>query len=144
MRYASAVARTGAVQHPSRDTASFATRWVQPSIAVITAHGELDAANATQFSDYVLLHLPHTDRLVLDLGGVEFFGTEAFSAVHTVSVQAAGKGIDWMLVGSEAVRRLLRICDPDSALPICADVTEAMTRLQGPSSRLLQLVAKAR
>ncbi len=56
-------------------TAHFATRWLQPSMAVITAHGELDAANAQQFVDYALRHGNHTDRLVLDLTGVEFFGT---------------------------------------------------------------------
>ena len=34
----------------------FATRWLHPSMAVITAHGELDAANAQEFVDYALRH----------------------------------------------------------------------------------------
>jgi anti-anti-sigma regulatory factor len=35
-------------------------------MAVITAHGELDAANAQQFVDYALRYSAHIDRLVLD------------------------------------------------------------------------------
>ena len=108
-------------------TAHFATRWLRPSMAVITAHGEIDAANAQQFVDYALRHSAHIDRLVLDLTGVEFFGTAGFSALH-----------------SAAVPRLLRICDPDSALPICTSVDTALSAVQGEPSRLLQLVSKAR
>src|SRR5258707_8671605 len=74
-------------------TAHFATRWLQPSMAVITAHGELHAANAQQIVDYALHHAAHTDRLVLDLTGVDFFGTAGFSALHTVNVRSAAEQI---------------------------------------------------
>jgi anti-anti-sigma factor len=111
---------------------------------VITAHGELDAANAQEFVDYALRHAPHVERLVLDLTGVDFFGTSGFSALHTVNVQCAGEKIQWALVPSSAVTRLLRICDPDSALPICGSVDVALSAVQGEPRRLLQLVAKPR
>ena len=45
--------------------AHFATRWLRPSLAVISAHGELDAANAQEFVDYALRHAAHIDCLVL-------------------------------------------------------------------------------
>jgi anti-anti-sigma factor len=125
-------------------TAHFATRWLQPSMAVITAHGELDAANAQEFVDYALRHAPHIDRLVLDLTGVEFFGTSGFSALHTVNVRCAGEKIQWALVPGRAVTRLLRICDPDSALPISRSVDVALSVVQGEPRRLLQLVPQAR
>ncbi|MGX9790246.1 STAS domain-containing protein [Mycobacterium sp. MMS18-G62] len=125
-------------------TAHFATRWLQPSMAVITAHGELDAANAQEFVDYALRHAPHIERLVLDLTGVDFFGTSGFSALHTVNVRCAGEKIQWALVPSSAVTRLLRICDPDSALPISRSVDVALSAVQGEPPRLLQLVAKTR
>jgi anti-anti-sigma factor len=124
--------------------AHFATRWLHPSVAVITARGELDAANAPDFVDYALRRAPHTERLVLDLSGVEFFGTAGFSALHTVNVRCAGGEIEWALVPSSAVTRLLRICDPDSALPICASVEAALSAVQGEPRRLLQLVSKSR
>ena len=125
-------------------TAHFATRWLQPSTAVVTAHGELDAANAQQFVDYALRHAAQTDRLVLDLTGVEFFGTAGFSALHSVNVRCAAEKIEWALAPSLAVTRLLRICDPDSALPICDTVEAAFSTVQGEPRRLLQLVSKSR
>jgi anti-anti-sigma factor len=125
-------------------TAHFATRWLQRSMAVITAHGELDAANAQEFVDYALRHAAHIDRLVLDLTGVDFFGTAGFSALHSVNVRCAGEKIEWALAPSSAVTRLLRICDPDSALPICTSVDTALSAVQGEPRRLLQLVSKSR
>jgi anti-anti-sigma factor len=125
-------------------TAYFSTRWLHPSLAVITAYGELDAANAQQFADYALRHADHTDRLVLDLTGVDFFGTAGFSALHTLNVRCAGEKIQWALTPSSAVTRLLRICDPDSALPICDTVDAALSAVRGEPRRLLQLVSKPR
>jgi anti-anti-sigma factor len=113
-------------------------------MAVITVVGELDAANAAQFVDYALRHAAQTDRLVLDLTGVEFFGTAGFSALHSMNVRCAGEKIEWALAPSPAVTRLLRICDPDSALPICTDVDTALSAVQGEPRRLLKLVSKPR
>jgi anti-anti-sigma factor len=124
--------------------AHFATRWLHPSMAVITAHGEVDAANAQEFVDYALRHAPQTERLVLDLSGVEFFATAGFSALHSVNVRCAGEKIQWAIVPSSAVTRLLRICDPDSALPISSSVDTALSAVQGEPPRLLQLVSKSR
>ena len=125
-------------------TAHFATRWLQPSMAVIAAHGELDAANAQEFVDYALRHGAHIDRLVLDLGGVDFFGTAGFSALHTLNVRCAAEKIEWAMAPSPPVTRLMRICDPDSTLPICDSVDEALAAVQGEPRRLLQLVPKPR
>ena len=130
------------VDRTESHTASFATRWLQPAVAVITAHGELDASNAQDFVDYTLRHAARTQRLALDLSGVDFFGTAGFSALHTLNVRCAGAGVEWVLVPSNAVSRLLRICDPDSALPIAATVPAALSRLQAEQRRLLQLVSE--
>jgi anti-anti-sigma regulatory factor len=81
---------------------------------------------------------------VLDLTGVDFFGTAGFSALHTLNVRCAGEKIEWALAPSRAVTRLLRICDPDSALPICDSVEAALSAVQGEPRRLLQLVSKTR
>ena len=125
-------------------TAHFATRWLQPSMTVIAAHGELDAANAQEFVDYALRHAAHIDRLVLDLTGVEFFGTAGFSALHTLNVRCAAEKIEWAMAPSAAVTRLLRICDPDSALPMSDSIEAALAAVQGEPRRLLQLVSKPR
>jgi anti-anti-sigma factor len=142
--HAHTVMPTGLIEPTDCHTAHFATRRLQPGTAVVTAHGELDAANAQAFVDYALRHAAATDRLVLDLTGVEFFGTAGFSALHTVNVRCAAEKIEWALAPSAAVTRLLRICDPDSALPICDSVDAALAAVQGEPRRLLQLVSKPR
>ena len=132
------------VDHRECTTASFATRWLQPSVAVITAHGELDASNAQEFVDYALRDMERTQRLALDLSGVDFFATAGFSALHTLNVRCAGAGVEWVLVPSNAVSRLLRICDPDSTLPMAATMPAALSRLSADQRRLLQLVSEPR
>lgn len=131
---------------PSRpwedQTARFAADWM-PSGPVITAHGELDASNAGQLADYVQRCAAHSKSLILDLSGVEFFGTAGFSALHTINVRCAGADVRWAVVPSQAVSRLLRICDPDNALPIAESVADAVGDNDGPRP-LLQLVPQSR
>jgi anti-anti-sigma factor len=137
-----AITTTRPIDHRDSNSASFATRWVQPSVAVITASGELDASNAQELVDYALRDADRTQRLALDLTGIEFFGTAGFSALHTLNVRCAGAGVEWVLVPSTAVRRLLRICDPDSTLPFAATMSAALSKLQADQRRLLQLVTE--
>ncbi len=132
------------IERAESHMAHFATRWLQPNTAVITAHGEIDAANAQEFVDYALRHRDRIDRLVLDMSGVDFFGTSGFSALHTLNVRCAGDSITWASVPSAAVTRLLRICDPDSTLPFYAGVDNALSAVQGEPRRLLQLVPQTR
>ncbi len=137
-----AITTSRPVDRRESHAASFATRWLQPAVAVITAHGELDASNAQELVDYALRDAERTQRLALDLSGVDFFGTAGFSALHTLNVRCAGAGVEWVLVPSTAVSRLLRICDPDSTLPIAATMPAALTLLQAEQRRLLQLVSE--
>jgi anti-anti-sigma factor len=126
------------------NTARFATRRLQPDTAVITAQGEIDAANASEFVDYALRHSQEISGLVIDLTGVEFFATAGFSALHTLNVRCAGESIHWASVPSAAVIRLLRVCDPDSELPIFDGVDAALAAVQGEPLRLLKLVPQTR
>ena len=121
-------------------TAHFSARWPHPAIAVVSAHGELDAANAQDFAAYALQHVGKGKQIVLDLAGVEFFGTAGFSALHTLNVRCAGDGVDWAMVPSSAVARLLQICDPDATLPVAPSVETALADLAGEPRPLLQLV----
>ncbi|WP_319456333.1 MULTISPECIES: STAS domain-containing protein [unclassified Mycobacterium] len=124
----------------SRSAAHFATRWLPPSTAIVTAHGEVDAANADELFAYAASHSGRMTQLVLDLTGVEFFGTAGFSALHTLNARCAADAVEWVLVPSPAVNRLLFICDPESALPVQPTIEVAL----GEPPRLLQLVAELR
>lgn len=127
------------IERAESHIAQFATRWLQPSTAVVTARGDIDAANAQELVDYALQHGDRINRLVLDLSGVDFFGTSGFSALHTLNVRCAGESITWASVPSPAVTRLLRICDPDSTLPMFDSVDTALEPLP-----LLELIPQPR
>ena len=121
-------------------TARFAAEW-GPACVVITVHGELDASNANQLADYVQRCAAHTKSVILNLGDVEFFGTAGFSALHTINVRCAGADVRWAVVPSKAVSRLLRICDPDNALPLAESVLDSLDDRPRP---LFQLVPQPR
>lgn len=112
----------------------------QQSTVVVSAHGELDAANCNELVDFSLVDSEQTQWLVLDLTGLSFFATAGFSALHTLNVRCAGENIRWALVPSLAVDRLLRLCDPDSTLPICVDTATALTAVHAEPPRLLELI----
>ena len=126
------------------NSAQFETSWPQESTAVVAAHGEIDASNSIKFVEYALRQPGSTQRLILDFTGVKFFATAGFTALHTLNVQCVREQIRWTLVPSPAVDRILRICDPDSALPIAADVDTALTAVHEDPPRLLQLVPESR
>jgi anti-anti-sigma factor len=122
--------------------ADFNTFWMPPSTAIIAAVGELDAANAAEFAEYAWRDGRMT-HLLLDLTGIEFFGSAGYSALLAFNVRCAAEGVEWFMVPSKAVRRLLDICELDSALPVQPDMDAALAVLPG-GSPLLQLVAQPR
>lgn len=136
-------AESGSSHNPGSN-AQFSTQWLPPAVAVVTVHGELDAANTPQFLHYTLHHLTHCKGLALDLSGVHFLGTAGYSALMTLGAQCANHSVDWKLVPSAAVTRLLKVCGPDHGLPVERSADEALSALHGEPARLLQLVTKAR
>lgn len=128
-------------------TAQFTARW-SASGAVIVVDGELDAANADQLAVYVQRSVRHSRRVILDLRGLEFIGTAGFSALHRINVECSAAQVHWAMVPSPAVSRLLRICDPDGALPVTTPRAEPLLRSRRPADErprpLLQLVPQPR
>jgi len=127
-------------------TAEFTVR-PAPSVTVITAHGELDAANANQLTVFVERCVHHSNRVFVDLRGLDFFGTAGFSALHRINVVCSSAGVQWVLVAGSAVYRILRICDPDGTLPTTTSLPEwelGDGTQQPPGLGLLQLVPQPR
>lgn len=135
-----------AMRHPlepwENHTARFTAEWAASSV-VITAHGELDASNAVQLADYVQRCAAHSESVIVNLSGLEFFGTAGFSALHTINVRCAGADVRWTVVPSRAVSRLLRICDPDNTLPLVESVPNGSDENEAPR-RLFKLVPQPR
>jgi anti-anti-sigma factor len=111
-------------------TTRLAHRRLRSSVAVISAQCHIDASNADTLTEYTLGHLTGCRGLILDLRGLDFFGTEGFSALHRVSVCCARAGIGWAVVSGEAVSRVLRIVDPQGLLPAASSVEAATAIIQ--------------
>lgn len=119
--------------------AEFNTR-LDHSTGVISAHGELDAANADRLAECVASCVKHCPAIVLDLSELDFIGTAGFSALHRINVVCSAAGADWAMVPSRAVTRLLRICDPDGVLPVTPPPGESSPRSAPKDTQLLQLI----
>jgi anti-anti-sigma factor len=115
--------------------ARLASRRLRSSVAVISAHGHIDASNADILTEYTRGHLMRCRALILDLRGLDFFGTEGFSALHRVSVCCARAGIGWAVVSGEAVSRVLRIGDPHGLLPAASTLEAALATFQDQPHR---------
>jgi anti-anti-sigma factor len=116
-------------------TTRLAHRRLRSSVAVVRARGHIDASNADTLTEYILGHLTGCRGLIIDLRGLDFFGTEGFSALHRVSVCCAHPGIAWAVVPSGAVSRVLRIGDPEGFLPVASTVEAAMAIIQDQPNR---------
>jgi anti-anti-sigma factor len=96
---------------------------------LVGVRGEVDATNRHELGRFVARHTRVSKQLVLDLTGVEFFGSQAFAALYYVNVQCARRDVDWLIVCAPTVARILRICDPEDDLPLVGDIGTAQARL---------------
>ncbi|WP_099040488.1 STAS domain-containing protein [Mycobacterium neglectum] len=110
-------------------SATFSVRHFAPTRVVVAVVGEVDALNARDLGRYVERHVRMSKQLVLDLRAVDFASAAAFTALYYVSVHCARRDVDWIIIGSHHVRRLLSICDPDGQLPIVDDLAVGLSRL---------------
>ncbi|WP_156752552.1 STAS domain-containing protein [Mycobacterium sp. ACS1612] len=109
--------------------ATFAVRHPSSTRVAVAVLGDVDASNARELGRYVESHIHLSKQLVLDLRAVEFFGAQAFTALYYISVYCARGDVDWIIVGSGAVRRLLALCDPQGELPLVDDLSSGLCRL---------------
>lgn len=111
---------------------------------VLTVNGELDAANAGPFADYGRHCAADCDWLVVNLSGLTFIGVAGFSALRVINTRCTGTNVNWRLVPSLTVSRMLRVCDPDGALPLAGSVSLALAALRHDRGSVPQLFAQAR
>jgi anti-anti-sigma factor len=119
------------------------THWHSPA-TVVAASGEVDASNVDSLISYALARLDATRALVLDLSELGFLGAQGFAALAAIDDHCASAGLDWAVVPSHSVTRLLRVGDRDGRLPVAGSVVEALQGLGVPAGTrgLLQLVSK--
>ncbi|MBB2990276.1 anti-anti-sigma factor [Mycolicibacterium iranicum] len=110
-------------------SAVFGVRSCSANRVAVAVLGEVDAVNGRELGRYVERHTRASKQLVLDLRAVDFFGSQGFTALYYISVHCARRDVDWAIVASPPVRRLLTVCDPDGELPLADDLSSALARL---------------
>lgn len=123
------------ISQNSAQPAAFSTTWLSPSVAVISVYGELDAANAPEFTDYLDRHTTRADRLVVDLSGVQFFGAAVLSTLQDLDRGCLDKGTAWGLTTCPTLNRLVQICEVE--LPVYPSVTAALNGIRRQSVQLV-------
>jgi len=129
---------TEATQAWRNHTAKFTVHWGRAG-AVVAADGEIDAANAGPFADYARRCADCCEWLILDLSELTFIGTVGFTALQSISARCTTARTRLMVIPSPAVTGVLKICDPQSRLPLVASLADALAYVQ-KSGRPLRVV----
>lgn len=129
---------TEATQAWRSHTAKFTVHWGRCG-AVVAADGEIDAANAAPFADYARRCADCCEWLILDLAALTFIGTVGFTALQSISARCCAARTRLMVIPSPALSSVLRICDPQSRLPLVGSLTDALADVQ-KSGRPLRAV----
>jgi anti-anti-sigma factor len=96
----------------------FSSSHLPPSTVIVTVEGEIDATNSRAMATYIEAQIAGSQRLLLDLRFVDFFGTSGLAALHNINVVCSQCELAWQLRCGRQVRRLLAMCDPDGTLPL--------------------------
>jgi len=115
---------------PRQNRGVFENHWLTTSTELVSAHGDIDATNASALTEYALGAALGRRAMILDLRGVGFMGIEGFSALHRISVSCAGEKTRWAMVPGPVVSRVLAICDPEHLLPCARTVKAAVTSVR--------------
>ncbi|TGD84948.1 STAS domain-containing protein [Mycolicibacterium sp. CH28] len=114
-------------------SANVACGWLTSSVAGVSVYGDVDASNADVLSEHSCAHVMRCHGLIVDLRGVDFFGSAGLLALEVVSDRCERAGIGWAMVPGPAVSRLLRICDARDSLPAARTVDAALATILGLS-----------
>lgn len=128
---------------PPRVLVEFTGEPIGSSMVLVTAAGEIDAANALALSKFVESRLDVTSRLIVDLRPLNFFGTQGFSILHRINVMCSRHNVNWVVITGAEVDRVLHICDPDGGLPVADSLEEAMASVARPPRNHLKLVSRS-
>jgi anti-anti-sigma factor len=100
-----------------RGKLAFSTEWLNAAVVRISVRGEIDATNEAELRDYVFRRAANCKELILNLHEVSFFSTVGFSALLTIDASCTRAGVDWMVIPSATVSRVLDICDREFTIP---------------------------
>lgn len=93
---------------------------------VVTVTGAVDTMNVERVTEYSRHFILPDKPIVLDMSGVECLAVEGVRFLYRIDEACRAAGIEWALVASPAVTRVVRIVSDESAFPVVDSVHEAL------------------
>lgn len=133
--------------NPSIDCDGAQMRAVCRQLAtVVTITGDLDGGNVDRISAHAKRFALSEKPLVLDLSGVSSFAAQGLSLLHSADDACEAAGVEWILIASQPVSRVLRLHGYENTVPTAQSVAEALHHFSDVMSerrRLLPLLTKS-
>jgi anti-anti-sigma factor len=101
---------------------------------VLTATGEVDAANADIFLTTLARYAAGPCPVIVDLRPLGFLGTVGLRGLLSFNDRCARSGTRWALLGGPTTQRLIGIVRPSRQLPTADSLAEAIGQFPAPPS----------
>ncbi|MGH3541498.1 MAG: STAS domain-containing protein [Mycobacterium sp.] len=93
---------------------------------VVTVSGAIDATNVDRISEHCKRFILPEKPIILDLSGVDCLAAQGIRFLYRIDDNCRAAGLQWALVTSQAVVRMLRITDDEANFPAVGSVHEAL------------------
>lgn len=113
---------------------------------VVTVSGAIDTTNVDPVTECCKRFILPDKALVLDLAAVDCLATQAIRFLYRIDDDCRAAGLEWALITSQAVTRVLLVTDDPARFPIVGSVHEALRYFADAASarrrQLLPLLTK--
>ncbi len=103
--------------------------YVEDGATIVRIGGEIDACNADRVSENVFRYAATASGLVVDATAVDFCCARGLRDLMTLDKHCHDSGIEWALVTSGSVRRMLEVTGVNNTLPLVDSVSTAVQSL---------------
>jgi anti-anti-sigma factor len=93
---------------------------------VVTISGVVDLKNVDRVSRYSRRFILQDKPFVLDMCGVEYFAAQSVTLLRQIDEDCRMAGLEWALVASPVVSRVLRMINEDNAFSVEPTVHTAL------------------
>jgi anti-anti-sigma factor len=103
--------------------------YVEDGATIVRIGGEIDACNADQVRDNVFRYAATASGLVVDATAVDFCCVRGLRDLMALDKHCHDSGIEWVLVASGTVGRMLEATGVNRTLPLAHSVSTALQSL---------------
>lgn len=106
--------------------ATFGMQQINSRVVLVEVGGEIDLFSAPEFGAWVRRSGMSASRMIIDMTGVEFFGSAGLPILQAVNSEKVAAGESWAMICGRPVLRLLRAAGLDTAFPCYPSVQGAL------------------